>query len=122
MYRHKFLFIMLLWAMTGCYYDKAELLYPGSANCSVPAAPSFNTDVMPILNSRCNNCHAGNSPSGGISLANYTDVKKSVTNGSLMGSINWTSGFSPMPQGNSKIPSCEIQKIQTWIDQGALNN
>jgi hypothetical protein len=105
-----------------CYYDKEEVLYPGSANCTVPATPGFNADIMPILNSRCNSCHSGVAPSAGISLANYTEVKKSVNNGSLIGSITWASGFSPMPKNSGKMPSCEIQKIQTWIDQGALNN
>jgi hypothetical protein len=47
---------------------------------------------------------------------------KSVNNGKLMGSITWASGFSPMPKNASKMPDCEIQKIQKWIDQGALNN
>ncbi len=122
MYRASILLLLLLSSMTGCYYDKEELLYPGSANCTVPANPSFNADVLPILNNRCNNCHSGSTPDGGIALTSYTEVMKSVNNGKLMGSITWASGYSPMPKNSSKMPSCEIQKIQLWIDQGALNN
>ena len=122
MFRTKFLVLAVVLLATACYYDKEEVLYPGSGACTIPTTLSFKTDVLPILNSRCNTCHAGVSPSAGISLATYTDVMKSVNNGSLMGSINWTSGFSAMPKNSSKMPSCEIQKIQTWIDQGALNN
>lgn len=122
MFRTRLFISAFLLIMSACYYDKEEVLYPGSSNCTVPANPGFTADVMPILNSRCNNCHAGNSPSAGISLATYNEVMKSVSNGSLIGSITWASGFSPMPKNSGKMPNCEIQKIQTWIDQGALNN
>lgn len=122
MFRSKLPFLALVLIATACYYDKEEVLYPGSGECTVPTTLSFKTDVLPILDSRCNSCHAGIAPSAGISLANYTDVMKSVNNGSLMGSITWAAGFSAMPKNSGKMSSCEIQKIQTWIDQGALNN
>lgn len=113
--------VFVIAAVTSCYYDNEALLYPGSA-CTPVASPSFTADVMPVLNMRCNNCHSGSSPSAGIKLDSYTEVLKSVDNGSLMGSINHESGFSPMPKNTAKMNSCEIQKIQDWITQGKLNN
>lgn len=108
--------------MSGCYYDKEGILYPGTANCVLSASPSFNEEILPILDGRCNNCHSGNSPSANIRLDNYADVLIYANNGSLMGSINHAGGYSPMPKNSGKMPNCEIQKIQNWISAGKLNN
>jgi hypothetical protein len=116
------LFLLTMILVSGCYYDKEELLYPGSANCTVPATSTFAVDVLPLLNKRCNSCHAGSSPSAGIVLDSYTEVMKYVNNGSLMGSINQTSAYSPMPKNSGKMSACEIEKIQKWVDSSALNN
>jgi hypothetical protein len=113
---------LLSFLFARCYYDNETKLYPDSINCKVPASPSFATDVLPLLNTRCNNCHGGSSPSGGIKLDTYTDVSTYVKSGSLMGSINQTSGYSPMPKGGSKMSACDINKIQNWITSGAYNN
>jgi uncharacterized membrane protein len=107
--------------LASCYYDVEETLYPDSA-CTPPASPAFIGNVMPILNARCNNCHAGTTASGSIRLDSYNEVIKSVNNGSLMGSINHAGGYSPMPKNASKMSSCEIQTIQNWIDTGKQNN
>lgn len=118
----KLLILAVVALVSGCYYDNEATLYPDSANCDPTLVSTFSADVLPLLNSRCNNCHAGTSPSGGIKLNTYTEVIKYVNNESLMGTINHTSGFSPMPKNNSKMSDCQIQKIQSWIDAGALNN
>lgn len=117
------LFLLLpLVVLSGCYYDNEETLYPGSANCTVPTTSTFSANILPLLNNRCNSCHSGSSPSGGIVLTSYTEVIKYVNNGSLMGSINHASGYSSMPKNSNKMSSCEIGTIQKWIDSGALNN
>jgi len=121
MLKRLFFYLSFL-VLTGCYYDNEELLYPGSANCTVPATSTYSADVSPILNNRCVSCHSGVSPSGGITLNSYQEVTKYVNNGSLMGSINHSSGYSAMPKNTGKLSSCDIQKIQVWIDAGALNN
>ncbi|HNV27885.1 MAG TPA: hypothetical protein PKJ83_02040 [Cyclobacteriaceae bacterium] len=122
MYRKKFVLPLILLALGGCYYDKESVLYPNSANCTEVINPTFSGDVLPLLNSRCNNCHGGTAPSAGINLTTYPSVMKYVNDGSLMGSINQTSGYSAMPKNSGKMPACEINKIQTWITAGALNN
>ncbi len=117
-----FLFLLVMMVLTGCYYDNEATLYPGSNTCTSVANPSFSADIMPLLNMKCNNCHSGSTPSASIRLDNYTEVVKHVNNKSLMGSINHASGYSAMPKGGYKMPSCEIQKIQDWISNGILNN
>ncbi len=118
----KFLGVVGALLLVGCYYDKEEILYPQSANCTPIANPTFTTDVLPLLNAKCNNCHAGSSASAGIRLDSFSEVIKYVNNGTLMGSINHASGFSPMPKNGSKMSSCDIQKIQDWITTGAGSN
>ena len=42
--------------------------------------------------------------------------------GKLYGALSWSNGFMAMPQGGSKLPDCNINKIKSWIDAGAANN
>jgi uncharacterized membrane protein len=121
-YFKKLLIPVLVVLVSGCYYDDETTLYPGSANCDSAVVSTFSADVLPLLNSRCNSCHAGTSPSGGIKLNTYTEVTKYVNDQSLIGTIKHASGFSPMPKNASKMSDCQIQVIQSWIDAGALNN
>ena len=39
-----------------------------------------------------------------------------------MGAINHATGFSAMPQGATKMDSCDIATIQIWINEGTLDN
>lgn len=118
----RLLSITLMSALASCYYDNEAILYPETATCVAPENPSFQTEVLPLLNTRCNTCHAGTAPSGGIRLNSFTEVSKYVNDGSLMGSINHWAGYSAMPKGAGKMPACEISKIQNWITSGALDN
>lgn len=112
---------LLVLSLTSCYYDHEAVLYE-NVPCEIPVNPSFTADVLPLLNARCNNCHAGTSPSAGIKLNSYAEVIKYVNDGTLMGSINHSSGFSAMPKNGSKMSACDIKKIQGWIDSGIPNN
>lgn len=85
---------------------------------------TFSGSVLPLISFKCNGCHSGSSPSGSLSLTNYTQVKASVDSGKFMGSILHKAGFVAMPQpiGSTQLPDCDIRKFQIWIDNGALNN
>ena len=112
--------------LAGCYYDNEEYLYPETAECTTDNM-SYANDVWPVINASCTGCHSGTSPSGNISLENYTDVSAAAAispgnYGSLYGTISHASGNSPMPKGGSKLSDCTISKIKAWIDQGAMEN
>lgn len=122
MKRLKSIFIICCIVLTGCYYDKEELLYPGSGNCDTSNS-TFSAVVMPSLQTYgCLGCHSGSAPSGNVLLSNYNAIKTYVQNGKLLGSISHSGGYSPMPQGGNKMSACDINKIKAWIDAGALNN
>lgn len=106
--------------MTGCYYDKEDLLYGGTCDTT---NVTYSSSITGILNNYgCLGCHVGTNPSGGTNLENHTSVKASADNGKLFGAITHAPGFIPMPDGAAKMNSCDIQKIKAWIDAGAPNN
>jgi hypothetical protein len=105
---------------TGCYYDKEEILYPQTV-CDT-ANVTYSGSVIPILISNCTVCHGGSTPSAGIKLDTYADVKVQVTNGRLWGAVSQAVSFSPMPKNGTKMSTCNLTKIKKWIDAGAPNN
>lgn len=111
-------FVLLL--LSGCYYDKEDLLYGG--NCDTTNT-KYSTTITSMLNNYgCLGCHVGGNPGGGINLENYPGVKAVADNGKLYGAISHASGFIPMPDGAAKISSCDLNKVKAWIDSGAPNN
>lgn len=83
---------------------------------------SFSVVVKPIIETNCQGCHSGGSPSGGIDLSTYAGIKDRADSGQLLGSIDWQAGFSRMPQGNPKLDQCKIDQISAWINDGAPDN
>jgi hypothetical protein len=117
--------IVLLSSLGGCYYDKADLLYPfDKVPCDTSVVAKFSSDVLPEMNASCNTsgCHDAAAASGGVILDNYNGIKTQALNGRLMGSINQTGAYSAMPKGGAKLSSCTITKIQQWINSGAPQN
>jgi hypothetical protein len=104
-------------ALTGCYYDVEEELYGFCDSSNV----TYSGTITGILNGYgCTGCHSGAGASGGVNLASHTTVK--AAGDRIVGSINHAPGFSPMPQGGSKINQCDINKVQAWVAAGAPNN
>lgn len=123
--KHIILIAALAVLATGCYNDKYDKLYPGTGVvlCDTTSV-TFTNDVQPIFAANCNNagCHDVATSSGGYNFTTYAGSQSAVLNGKLSGCINWTPGFSAMPKNLPKLTPCEINKIQRWINQGALNN
>ena len=106
----------------------------------------FNIDVLPLLTGSkyaCTSCHSGNatahlnldsyigvlSGNSSLSTASASDHGPVVTPGNgeesiIVKKLRGTAGFGArMPYGSpNPMDEADIQKIVTWIDQGALNN
>ncbi|MBL7811890.1 MAG: hypothetical protein JNL57_06665 [Bacteroidetes bacterium] len=108
-------------AISGCYYDNRQELYPNNKPCDTTAI-SYSKELSGLIQSQCAGCHSAGAPSGGIVLADYTSVKASVSSGRFYGSVNWDAGFSPMPKSGSKWSACNLTRLKKWIDAGAPNN
>lgn len=83
---------------------------------------TYTASVKPIISNKCQGCHSGPTPQGGIDLSTYAGVYAQVTSGKLWGSLNWDAGFSSMPKYGNKLSVCELTQIHKWIIQGAPNN
>jgi len=109
--------IVGLLALSGCYYDKEELLYPGACDTGdATAAGYWASTIEPIIQSRCANCHYPGGQGTG-DLRQYAQVKAIVDNGTFQTLVFQTRS---MPQGGSLAP-CDIQKLQAWVNAGAPN-
>ena len=72
---------------------------------------SYATQISPIVTAKCMPCHGATSPSAGISLTNYTQVKAIGTR------LDNPGMYSKMG-----VTAAEQLLIQTWLSQGSLNN
>jgi uncharacterized membrane protein len=111
--------IMITAAIQGCYYDKEELLYPGSnaaVDCTTVNA-KFAADVLPLITSKCatSGCHDATA-SGGVVFQNYAQinaVKDRINARAVVEKTMPTAG--PLSQAETNIIKC-------WIESGAPNN
>lgn len=105
---------------SGCYYDVEEELYP-TIECQTTEM-SYMNDILPIIEADCMVCHSAAANFGNITLEGYTQLRKYVDDGSLVGVIRHEGGYSPMPKNQAMLLNCEIEKIEAWIAGGALDN
>lgn len=97
--------------------------------------PSFATDVLPIFQSRCSECHGGEDEDGRVITEAYLDLQsyEGVMAGSEYGTViepgdadastlidMITTG--EMPEEGDPVPPEEIELIRAWIVAGALDN
>ncbi len=112
-------FLSLALVMQSCYYDKEELLYPGSTaavDCStVPA--TFSANVLPIVSANCatSGCHDATA-SGGLTFQNHSQISGAQARINARALIEKT-----MPPSGPLQPS-EINAIKCWLESGAPNN
>lgn len=83
---------------------------------------SYVADLSPIFSTYCVTCHGDVNPNAGINLNSYSGVSTAAKSGKLLGVITWSNGFIKMPQGGNQLSACNINLIDAWITQGALNN
>lgn len=83
---------------------------------------SLSTDILPIFEMKCAGCHATGVASGSVVLDTYVGINTVAQSGQLIGALSHAAGFSPMPQGLDQLDECTINKIKSWIDDGALDN
>jgi mono/diheme cytochrome c family protein len=114
-------FLVSLFILNSCYYDKADTLYPSVA-CDTSTTVSYTQKIVPIFQNSCYGCHSSPASGGGILMGSHNLDKIMAINGSLYGSVAHGNGYSPMPKGASKLTACQLLLIKRWIDNGSLNN
>jgi uncharacterized membrane protein len=81
---------------------------------------SYQRDVKPLIDSKCNNCH-GNPPTFGAptSYTTYENVRNAVLNQGLIDRITRPENTSgAMPLGGPRLSQNEINIIIQWSEEG----
>jgi hypothetical protein len=109
------------------------------SGCATKKVVSYENDIDPVLNDKCQRCHLPPDGIGyvrtGLSMASYDtlmqgtifgtviipgDSKRSVINKLIEGRAG---EMMRMSHGEAKQLSAEeIEYFRLWVDQGALNN
>lgn len=84
-----------------------------------PAAATsltFSADVQPLLNSDCVPCHGGSTTNGGVNLASYAGVMRTVTAGSassILVTVSRPGGLMYSQwRGNA---SAKAETVRRWV-------
>ena len=111
--------LIIAFSLNGCYNDSEEELYPGSNTCDVSNV-TYSNSIAPVFTTYCNSCHSTSNPSGNIVTDNYASAKANMSR--IRGAVNHASGYSFMPKNGSQLSTCDLTKIDIWINQGMPNN
>lgn len=112
---------LFILSLSSCYYDSEDKLYPITSTCDTLNV-SYTNDINPILQNRCYSCHGNNNTVSVYEFEGYTDLVAIIASQNFLGAIKRVSGVIAMPQGGDKLPDCEINTIEAWINQGKKNN
>lgn len=119
-----FLSCCLLFAISGCQYDKADQVYPQST-CDTTNI-RLSVELNEIMAANCFRCHSAENASisgSNYNLQDYATIKNAALGGLLLSSIMQDNKLAPpMPQDGGKLSDCEISKFVAWINEGAPNN
>ena len=105
---------------------------PAEQPTAEPAAStgiSFANDILPILNSRCLNCHGGDRIEEGLLVGSYGELMAGSANGPVIVPGDAAGSLlvelvenQKMPKRGPKLTPPQVQLIVDWVNQGALNN
>lgn len=103
---------------------------PSEAPAEAPAATvSFANDVMPIIQSRCVNCHGGDRIEESLLMTTYANIMAGSENGPIIVPGDPVNSLlvelitnQKMPKRGPKLTPPQVQIITEWVAAGAPNN
>jgi mono/diheme cytochrome c family protein len=106
---------------------------PAEAPTEAPAAGgatvSFVNDVLPIIESRCVNCHGGQRIEEGLLMRTYEEILAGSNNGPVIVPGDTANSLlvelitaQEMPKRGPKLTPPQVQIITEWVATGAPNN
>ena len=109
---------------------------PTEPPTDVPEAPavggatvSFVNDVLPIIESRCVNCHGGQRIEEGLLMRTYEEILAGSNNGPVIVPGDTANSLlvelvttQEMPKRGPKLTPPQVQIITEWVAAGAPNN
>jgi len=112
---------ILLLASTGCKYDVDEELNPKDTNAICDTNSMSYIAVREVFdNGTCLNCHSGANADAGLDLSTYAGVSAYLGSSSatLIDRITVGTTGDIMPPTGNKLDSCNVSKINAWINAG----
>ena len=108
--------------LASCMNNNEEDLY-GVEPCDT-ADLTWVNGISQIFCTNCVSCHNEDLNYKGVRHDSYEEELKVISDGGdrLRRVINHESGIEPMPFEGPKLSNCNIQKIETWLDNGAPEN
>lgn len=107
--------VLKLWINQGALNNECL-----DGNCDTTSV-HFGSTIDPLINIYCEGCHSGSSPSGGIKLTTYSNIADFAASGQLLGAVEHSAGYEPMPPGSS-LTNCKTDQIRIWIENGYPND
>ena len=105
------------WIMQGAILDGCQTTSCDTSNTR------YSVAIRSILLANCTSCHNGATQvNGNVDLSTYEGVRNVAEGGQLLGSVKHAPGYSPMPSATSRLPGCDLDRIEAWINAGAPNN
>lgn len=103
---------------------------PAPTESPTSSGVSFASDIFPILDSRCKNCHGGDrGTEEGLDMTTYANLMAGSDNGPVVVAGDADNSLmvemllaNKMPKRGPKLTPPQVQLIVDWIDQGALDN
>ena len=108
--------VIYKWIDQGMLNNSCEV---SVADC-VSENMSFENDIKPILEENCTGCHGGSKPKNGYDFTNAQKFKEIALTGDVYLAITHSEGVTAMPFKGDKLSDCDITKIKSWIDNGAV--
>jgi len=113
--------------LTGILIASAPLAPPLRAEESSVPQPTLQSEILPLLRSRCLKCHGPIKPKGGLDVSNGRSLGRggetglAVEPGSLEESVLWEKIESDEmpPRPEEPLSAEEKQTVRRWIEQGA---
>ena len=108
--------LLLLISFYGCERNVEEDPNDITSDCSNVEA-YYIENVAPILESNCTVCHSGPTPTAGLSLDSYSNVRAAIKTGGVLDRVNRNSGDGGfMPNGGTKLSDANLEILQTFFD------
>jgi len=109
------------------------ILFCVSARLSFAAPVSFEREVMPLLEKRCNKCHYPEEQRGGLDLTRIATILRggddlgpaivpSKPDDSPIIQVLTGAKKPEMPKKGEKLPAAEIELLRRWIAEGARDD
>ena len=102
------------------------------AALGLPAQPSFDRDIRPILQKQCQGCHNSAGASSDLDVTTHAAFAKGGKRGPgfISGkpdeslTIRYVTGaMKPrMPMGQAELPAADIDRLRAWIAAGAVDD